>query len=42
MAQAHATDSHHYFVPHSSRWPFLGSIALFTTMIGALLWLGTK
>jgi cytochrome c oxidase subunit III len=37
MAQAHA-DSHHYFVPHSSRWPFLGSIALFTTMIGLASW----
>ncbi|MFC5577000.1 cytochrome c oxidase subunit 3 [Lysobacter niabensis] len=38
MAQAHATDSHHYFVPHSSRWPFLGSIALFTTMVGLASW----
>jgi cytochrome c oxidase subunit 3 len=37
MAQAHA-DAHHYFVPHSSRWPFLGSIALFTTMIGLASW----
>jgi cytochrome c oxidase subunit 3 len=34
MAQAHTTDASHYFVPHSSRWPFLGSIALFITMIG--------
>ena len=38
MAQAHA-DAHHYFVPHSSRWPFLGSIALFVTMIGFGGWL---
>jgi cytochrome c oxidase subunit III len=37
MAQAHA-DAHHYFVPHSSRWPFLGSIALFVTMIGLASW----
>ena len=37
MAQAHA-DSHHYFVPHSSRWPFLGSIALFVTMVGLASW----
>ena len=37
MAQAHA-DAHHYFVPHSSRWPFLGSIALFTTMVGLASW----
>ncbi|HEU0305976.1 MAG TPA: cytochrome c oxidase subunit 3 [Lysobacter sp.] len=38
MAQAHATDTHHYFVPHSSRWPFLGSIALFITMVGLASW----
>src|SRR5687768_3313049 len=37
MAQAHA-DAHHYFVPHSSRWPFLGSIALFVTMVGLASW----
>ncbi len=37
MAQAHA-DAHHYFVPHSSRWPFLGSIALFITMVGLASW----
>jgi cytochrome c oxidase subunit 3 len=25
-------------VPHSSRWPFLGSIALFTAMVGLASW----
>ncbi len=39
MAQAHTTDASHYYVPHSSRWPFLGSIALFITMIGFASWL---
>ena len=34
MAQAHLPDANHYFVPHSSRWPFLGSIALFIAMFG--------
>jgi len=36
---AHATpDANVYFVPHGSRWPFYGSIALFTTMIGLASW----
>ncbi|UHQ23707.1 cytochrome c oxidase subunit 3 [Lysobacter sp. 5GHs7-4] len=39
MAQAHTPDANTYFVPHSSRWPFLGSIALFATMIGVASWL---
>ena len=39
MAQAHSPDAHRYYVPRSSRWPFLGSIALFTTMIGVGSWL---
>ncbi|RPE75958.1 cytochrome c oxidase subunit 3 [Vulcaniibacterium tengchongense] len=38
MAQAHTQDANIYYVPHSSRWPFLGSIALFTTMIGLASW----
>ncbi|GAB3755744.1 cytochrome c oxidase subunit 3 [Lysobacter olei] len=38
MAQAHSPDANHYFVPHSSRWPFLGSIALFVTMVGLASW----
>ena len=39
MAQAHSPDANRYYVPRSSRWPFLGSIALFTTMIGVGSWL---
>lgn len=38
MAQAHTPDASHYYVPHHSRWPFLGSIALFITMIGIASW----
>lgn len=38
MAQAQSPDANIYFVPHSSRWPFLGSIALFTTMVGIASW----
>ena len=36
MAQAHSPDANpnRYFVPSKSRWPFLGSIALFITMVG--------
>jgi cytochrome c oxidase subunit 3 len=40
---AHATTTHSpsdkYYVPHSSPWPLVGSIALFTTVGGAALWL---
>ena len=39
MAQTHATDPNAYFVPHHSKWPFVGSIALFTTMLGVASWL---
>ncbi|ALN64859.1 cytochrome c oxidase subunit III family protein [Lysobacter antibioticus] len=39
MAHAHTPDANIYYVPHSSRWPFLGSIGLFTTMIGVASWL---
>ncbi len=28
-----------YYVPHGTRWPIIGSIGLFTLMIGAALWL---
>ena len=37
MAHAH-DDATIYYVPHHSRWPFLGSIALFTLMMGAANW----
>ena len=40
---AHAHTSHapadKYYVPHSSWWPIVGSISLFTTMVGVALWL---
>ena len=40
MAQAHAADSgDKYYIPHGSKWPIVGSIALFTTMAGASTWL---
>jgi cytochrome c oxidase subunit 3 len=38
MAHAH-DDANIYYVPHHSRWPFLGSIALFTLMIGVANWI---
>ncbi|MDR7133143.1 cytochrome c oxidase subunit 3 [Lysobacter niastensis] len=38
MAQAHSSDANIYYVPHHSRWPFLGSIALFTLMAGLASW----
>ena len=38
MATTHTHDSDAYFVPHSSRWPFLGSIALFIMMVGVANW----
>lgn len=37
---AHAHDQQDiYYVPHHSRWPFLGSIALFVLMIGVANWM---
>ena len=39
MAQAQTPDANIYYVPHSSRWPFLGSIALFVAMVGFATWL---
>jgi cytochrome c oxidase subunit 3 len=32
-------DNSKYYVPHGSRWPFTGSIALFCVMVGASTWL---
>ena len=34
---AHAENS--YYVPHGTRWPFIGSVALFGVMVGASTWL---
>ena len=39
---AHApvsTASEKYYIPHGSPWPIVGSVALFTTMGGAAMWL---
>ena len=41
MAHAHTTHApaDKYYVPHGSPWPIVGSVALFTTVGGAALWL---
>jgi cytochrome c oxidase subunit 3 len=41
MAHAHSTHapSDKYYVPNGSPWPIVGSVALFTTVSGAVLWL---
>jgi len=36
MANAHAPDTSHYYVPHDSPWPIRGSVALFALMLGAI------
>jgi cytochrome c oxidase subunit 3 len=36
MSQAHAPDTSHYYVPHASLWPIVGSISLFTIMLGTV------
>jgi len=38
MEHAH-DDANIYYIPNHSRWPFLGSIALFTLMIGVANWM---
>ena len=39
MAQSHSPDAGIYFVPSQSKWPFVGSIAMFVTMLGVATWL---
>ncbi|MDQ1121197.1 MULTISPECIES: cytochrome c oxidase subunit 3 [Pseudoxanthomonas] len=39
MAQTHSQDTDVYFVPAQSKWPFVGSIAMFVLMIGVASWL---
>ncbi len=39
MANAPAHDSSQYYIPHHSPWPILGSVALFTLMLGAIIYL---
>ena len=38
MAHTH-DDPNIYYVPHHSPWPFVGSITLFTTMVGVANWM---
>jgi len=40
MAQAHAAHgADKYYIPHGSKWPIVGAVALFTTMAGVAAWL---
>jgi cytochrome c oxidase subunit III len=39
MAQAHAHTADKYYVPHSSPWPIIGSVALFVLMLGLVAYL---
>jgi cytochrome c oxidase subunit III len=39
MADVSTHDSSHYYVPHDSRWPITGSVALFLLMSGAVAYL---
>jgi cytochrome c oxidase subunit 3 len=39
MAQTQVQDSSIYFVPHGSRWPIFGSVAMFITMFGFANWM---
>jgi cytochrome c oxidase subunit 3 len=40
MSQSHAqADNSKYYVPHGTNWPILGSVALFTLMLGAVSFL---
>jgi cytochrome c oxidase subunit 3 len=39
MAQAHAANADKYYVPHESKWPIIGSLALFVLMLGVVSYL---
>jgi cytochrome c oxidase subunit III len=40
MAHAHSTpDAGKYYIPHGSKWPIVGSVSLFITMLGVASWL---
>jgi cytochrome c oxidase subunit 3 len=40
MAHAHsAHDAGKYYIPHGSKWPIVGSVSLFVTMLGVASWL---
>src|SRR5580692_8444428 len=36
MAQAHAPEADHYYIPHGSPWPIFAAVSLFTVMAGAI------
>ncbi|MGH8307740.1 MAG: cytochrome c oxidase subunit 3, partial [Gammaproteobacteria bacterium] len=36
-AEAHA--GNHYYIPHGTHWPIMGSVGLFTAAVGGALWL---
>ena len=37
MANAETPEASQYYIPHHSPWPIVGSVALFTTMLGRIL-----
>jgi cytochrome c oxidase subunit III len=39
QARAPANDHNRYYIPHGSPWPIVGSVALFTVMLGLVGWL---
>jgi cytochrome c oxidase subunit 3 len=40
MTMAHSTpDPNVYYVPHGSKWPIVGSVGLFTTVVGFANWM---
>ena len=39
MAQTQVQDGNIYFVPHGSKWPIFGSVAMFIVMFGAATWI---
>ncbi len=39
MAQTQTIDDNAYFVPHGSKWPIFGSVAMFTIMFGVANWI---
>jgi len=39
MANAPTTDDGKYYIPHDSHWPIVGSLALFTLMLGGISYL---
>ncbi len=36
---AHAQSQEHYYIPHGSHWPIIGSIGVATMMVGGATWL---